>query len=144
MRLAVLILAALLAAPALAGEAKAPEKAQEKAPEPGTSVEMPYLIAPMTVDGRLVAYAYISSKIVASSPSAAIEVRLKLAFIQDAFVRDVNGAPIALASDPTRVDEKAVTVRLLADARRIVGAAKVADLKLIQVQISPMRPNPQG
>ncbi len=28
---------------------------------PGTAVDMPYLIAPMTVDGKLVSYAYVSS-----------------------------------------------------------------------------------
>ncbi|MGH6870821.1 MAG: hypothetical protein ACREHE_04870 [Rhizomicrobium sp.] len=138
MRLPVFLFALLLAVPALGGEAP------EKAPEPGTSVEMPYLIAPMVVDDRLVAYAYISTKIVATSPSAAIAVRLKLAFIQDAFVRDVNAASIADPADPSKVNEKGLMARLLADAKRIAGPAKVAGIKLIQLQISPMRPNPQG
>jgi hypothetical protein len=134
--LAAALLIASLAAPALAGD--------EKAPEPGTGVEMPYLIAPMVVEDRLVAYAYVSSKIVGTSPQAAIDIRLKLAFIQDAFVRDVNAASIGQAADPSKVDEVGLTARLLADARRIVGAGKIAGLKLVQVQISPMRPNPQG
>jgi hypothetical protein len=133
MRIALIVLlAALAAAPATAGEAKAPE--------PGTSVEMPYLIAPVIVDEKLVAYAYVSSKIVASSPQTAIEIRLKTPFIQDAFVRDVNATPIGKASDPATVDTAALVVRLLADARRITGASNVADLKLIQVQITPTRP----
>jgi hypothetical protein len=44
----------------------------------------------MTVDGKLVAYAYISSQIIASSPNNAVDIRLKVSFIQYTFVRDVN------------------------------------------------------
>jgi len=132
-------LAVLVAGPAMAGDS-----AQTKAPEPGTSVEMPYLIAPVVVGETLVAYAYVSSKIIASSPQTAIDIRLATPFIQDAFVRDVNAAPIGKASDPSAVDAQALTARLLADARRIVGASKVVDLRLIQIQMSPLRPNPQG
>ncbi|MEJ0025801.1 MAG: hypothetical protein WDN01_07225 [Rhizomicrobium sp.] len=103
-----------------------PAVAAPKAGDPGTNVEMPFLIAPMTKDGRLLGYSYISSRIVASSQSAALEIRGKIAFIQDAFVRDVNAAPVALAGDPTKVDTGLLAGRLVADARRIVGTAKVA------------------
>jgi hypothetical protein len=132
--------AVLIAGPVMA----AGETVKAKAPEPGTSVEMPYLIAPVVVGATLVAYAYISSKIIASSPQTAIDIRLATPFIQDAFVRDVNATPIGKASDPSTVDSVALTARLLADARRIVGAGKVAGLALIQIQMAPLRPNPQG
>jgi hypothetical protein len=133
------ILAAALSASALAGEA---DKAKE--PEPGTSVEMPYLIAPVVVGDTPVAYAYVSSKIIASSSQTAIDIRLATPFIQDAFVRDVNATAIGKASDPATVDSAALAARLLADARRVVGAQKVAGLKLIQIQMSPLQPGPQG
>ena len=133
MRALAFFLALSLSVPALAGE---------KAPEPGTAVEMPYLIAPVIVEDRLVAYAYVSSKVVGTSPNAAIEVRLRLPFIQDAFVRDVNATPIGTAADRSKVDEAGLRARLLADAQRIVGAGKVGDVRLIQVQLSPMRPAP--
>ena len=77
-----------------------PALAVEKAGDPGTNVEMPFLIAPMSKDGKLLGYAYISSKLVASSQRAALEIRDKIVFIQDAFVRDVNAASIATAADP--------------------------------------------
>ncbi|HEX3674346.1 MAG TPA: hypothetical protein VHU87_08760 [Rhizomicrobium sp.] len=134
MRILAVILTVTLAVPAMAGGAKAPE--------PGTSVEMPYLIAPIIVDDRLVSYAYVSCKIVGVSPQAAIDIRLATPFIQDAFVRDVNAASIGTAADPSVVDQPALAARLLADAKRIAGAAKVSDLKLIQVQIAQMRPSP--
>ena len=125
------------ATPALAGA---------KAGDPGTNVDMPFLIAPMTKDGRLLGYSYISSKLVASSQSAALEIRDKIAFIQDAYVRDVNTAPVALASDPTAVDTVLLGSRMVADARKIVGAAKVTRIvfgdgdKDTGIQFAPLHP----
>jgi hypothetical protein len=92
------------------------------------------------VDGKLQANAYISNKIIATSQANAIDIRAKLAFVQDAFVRDVNARPIGKDSDPGTVDQAALQARLLADARRIVGAAEVADLKIIRIQVTPIRP----
>lgn len=106
---------------------------------PGTSVEMPYLIAPVVVDGSLYANAYISTRIGATSPAATIVVRDKLAFIQDAFVRDVNAAPIGKPGDQTTVDVPALSARLLADTRRIVGPGLVDRLDIIRIQINPLR-----
>jgi hypothetical protein len=102
---------------------------------------MPYLMAPMTGgDGKLTGYAYISSRLTATSDTFALAVRNKLAFIQDAFVRDVNGAGVGKADDMSAVDQPALEARLLADARRVMGAGAVASIALVQVQISPLRP----
>jgi hypothetical protein len=111
---------------------------------PGTSVEMPYLIAPVTIDGKLVSYAYISSRIIASTPSAAIDVRNQTPFIQDAYVRDVNASSVADNSDPPVLDRPALIRRLLADAQRIVGVAKVSEVQIIQIQFSQLRPSPRS
>ena len=111
-----------------------------KSHEPGTSVEMPYLIAPVVVNGTLNSNAYVSSRVIASSPAATIVVRAKLAFIQDAYVRDVNATPIGKADDPTTVDEPALTARLLADAKRVAGANLVSAIEIIRIQIAPLHP----
>ncbi len=127
----------LVAAPALAAE-KASD-ATVKGGDPGTNVEMPYLMAPMNdADGKLTAYAYISTRLTAGSPAAALQVRDKLAFIQDAFVRDVNGAAIAAASDLNTVDIAAVESRLTADARRIIGVPNVKMVTVCTVQVAPL------
>ncbi len=126
------VLAATLAA--------APALADDKPGDPGTNVEMPFLIAPLAVDGRLYGYAYISLKVVTATQRAALEVRDRVAFVQDAYVRDVNARSIGLAADPRNVDKPALIVRLLADTRRIIGAAKIVDVQLTDVQISPIRP----
>ncbi|MGC9954683.1 MAG: hypothetical protein ABSD21_10440 [Rhizomicrobium sp.] len=128
----------LLLAFAAAGQPALAAGAKEGAP--GTNVEMPFLIAPMSKDGKLLGYTYITSKIVASSQSAAIDVREKLAFIQDAFVRDVNGEPIGKADDPTAVDKVVLNDRLVATARRIMGNDDVVSLVFIAVQFAPLHP----
>ncbi|MDE1937571.1 MAG: hypothetical protein KGI68_01000 [Alphaproteobacteria bacterium] len=107
---------------------------------PGTNVEMPFLIAPMSQDGRLLGYSYISSKLVASSQSAAIAIRDKLAFIQDAFVRDVNARPIGQSNDPRTVDRVLLNSRLVADAGRIVGAEKVVNMVFVDIKFAPLHP----
>lgn len=135
MRVVLLVFLALIVAGFT--HALAAPKAAER--EPGTSVEMPYLIAPVVVDGALTANAYVSSRIIAVSPAATIVVRAKLPFIQDAFVRDVNGAPIGEASDPSKVDVPALSARLLADVRRVVGANLVDTVEIIRIQTSPLR-----
>jgi hypothetical protein len=115
--------------------------AGEKAGDPGTNVEMPFLIAPMCVDGKLTGYAYISSKVVTGSRDASLEVRNKIPFIQDAFVRDVNASPIAKTTDPKTVDNVALIARMTADVKRIVGAAKISSVVIIQVQITELHPS---
>ena len=99
---------------------------------------MPYLIAPMVVDDKLYAYAYVSSLIISPSPSAAVEIRNQTPFIQDAYVRDVNATPIGKASDPQTVDADALAARMLADARRIVGMDKAIGVRIVQVQMRPV------
>jgi hypothetical protein len=131
---ALLLLA--LAVPAFAADDAGPAKGK-----PGTNVEMPYLMAPMMDgDGKLSGYAYISTLLTATNDTNALAVRNKLAFVQDAFVRDVNGASIAKAGDPATVDQAGLLARLLADARRVMGTGKVASIGIVQVQIAPLHP----
>jgi hypothetical protein len=120
--------------------ARAGEPAKADAPKPGTSVEMPILVAPLSVDGKLMAYAYISSTIVATSSAAAIAIRSKTPFIQDAFIRDVNGQPIGRKDAPGKLDPDGLKARFLADVRRVMGAGKAADLVFTQIQMTPFQP----
>jgi hypothetical protein len=132
--LAGLLATSVLAAPAFAA---APKPSQ---PEPGTSVEMPYLIAPLTIGDTLIAYAYVSSKIISSSQATAIDVRDKIPFIQDAFVRDVNGLQIGRGGNPPTIDSAVLKQRLFADVKKVMGSGKVAGIEIIQVQVTPLRP----
>jgi hypothetical protein len=126
--------ALLLATPALAADLV-------KGGPPGTNVDMPFLMAPMTGnDGKLSGYAYLSPRLTADSAASALEVRNKLAFIQDAFIRDINGRPVTQANDPGSVDLAGVELRLANDARRVIGAASVKMVTICTVQISDLHP----
>ena len=135
-------------APAFAAEEKA-EKAEHgekgekdaKGGKPGTNIDMPYLMAPMTgPDGKLSGYAYISSRLTATSDTIGLSVRERIAFIQDVFVRDVNARSVAKSDDPQSVDQHALEARLLADAKKVMGPGKVVSIALVQVQIAPLHP----
>lgn len=138
MRIAALLFASALLLPAASFAAEGQKSG--KTPEPGTHVTMPFLIAPVVENGKLIGYSYINSILVASTPSASVEIREKLAFIQDAFVRDVNTKPVGRDADPRTVDTAALEKRLVADARRIVGARKVVSMTFKEIQFSPIRP----
>lgn len=140
MRLIALITGVLLFAGVQTATAAEAKKADAAA---GTSVEMPYLIAPLSDGNALLAYAYVSCSIIGASQAAALEIRGKVPFIQDAFVRDVNASTIGKPDDPMAVDNATLEPRMLALARKVMGPGKVVDLKLIQVQIVPLRPGSQ-
>ncbi len=143
--LAALLMLAL-SAPAWAAEEKHEGKAEAKDGKaeggaPGTNVDMPYLMAPMTgADGKLTGYAYISTRLTAGTSAATLQIRDKIAFIQDVFVRDVNGAGIAKADDPATVDREHLQARLLADAKKVMGPGKVTGISIVQLQIAPLHP----
>jgi hypothetical protein len=137
MRVIALITGLLLLASTHASVAEDAKKPNAKL---GTSVEMPYLIAPLSSAEGLLAYAYVSCKIVGASQAAAIEIQAKVPFIQDAFVRDVNASSIGKPDDPIAVDRATLGPRLLALAKKVMGPGKVTDLKLMEVQIRPLRP----
>ena len=124
----------LAAGPALAAEPAA-------GGAPGTNIEMPFLMAPMNgADGNLAGYAYIQCRVTTNNDSSANDVRDKVAFIQDAFVRDINGAPVSKPNDVTQVNMPGLQARLLADARRIIGPGKITAVTILQVQIAPLHP----
>ena len=146
MRKTALLAFLAMAVPAMAAEYGAPAKgdpshAPQKGGRPGTNVDMPYLMAPLTnADGKLIGYAYISSRLTASSEGVVTDVREKLPFIQDLLVRNVNNLTVSTPDDPEKVDIAGVEARLLADARKVMGAGKVKQIIVCTVQIAELRP----
>jgi hypothetical protein len=150
---AILALMAVLALPAVAAEeggghgAKAEggheskKEGEAKKGKPGTNVDMPYLMAPMTdAEGKLSGYAYISTQLTATSEGMGTQVRDKLPFIQDAMVRDVNGTGVTTADDLEKIDVPGVEKRLLADAVKVMGAGKIKTITICTVNIAPLHP----
>jgi hypothetical protein len=120
------------------GEKKGDEAKKGK---PGTNVDMPNMMAPLTNnDGKLIGYAYLSARLTTSSEGITTAVREKLPFIQDAILRNVNADSISVPDDPEKVDLTGVEKRLLAEATKVMGAGKVKQIMLCTVQVSPLRP----
>jgi len=69
-----------------------------------------------------------------------VQVRDKLPFIQDAFVRDVNARGIATAADPEAVDVAGLEARLMADAVRVMGPGKIRMITVCTVNIAELHP----
>ena len=102
---------------------------------------MPFLMAPMTnAEGKLTGYAYISSRLTATTDGGGTDVREKLPFIQDLMVRDVNGTAVATADDPEKVDIAATEKRLLAAAVKVMGPGKVKLITICTVNVAPLHP----
>jgi hypothetical protein len=132
------LMTAALALPVTAAEEK---KDTTKGGKPGTNVDMPFLMAPLTdADGKLTGYAYIATRLTALTDVFALAVRDKVPFIQDAMVRDVNGASVATPADPDQVDIPGLEARLLADARKVMGAGKVKLITVCTVQVAELHP----
>lgn len=139
MRKALFFLLMALALPAHAADDTAADA--QKGGKPGTNVEMPFLMAPLiNADGKLVGYAYLSTRLTATSDTYALAVRDKLPFIQDAMVRDVNAEAVAGPDDPEKVDIAEIERRLLADAVKVMGVGKVRLMTVCTVQIAELRP----
>jgi hypothetical protein len=142
-RAAILALLALVTLPALAAEEKKEggKEGGAKGGKAGTNVDMPFLMAPLTdADGKLTGYAYISTRLTAASEATTLIVREKIPYIQDAMVRDVNGADVTAAEDREQVDIPKLEGRLLGDAKKIMGAGKVKQITVCTVQIAELHP----
>jgi hypothetical protein len=121
------------------GEGK--KEGEAKKGNPGTNVDMPYLMAPLTdADGKLTGYAYISSRLTAAKEGGGTDVREKLPFIQDLIVRDVNMTSVTTAEDPDKVDITGTEKRLLAAVTKVMGPGKVKQITICTVNVSPLRP----
>lgn len=133
---ALLFLAALLILPARAAEESA-AKGAKKGGAPGTNVDLPYLMAPLLDDnGKLLGYAYITSRLTVATESDKLTVTEKMPFLQDARVRDVNANPVFTPGDHQKIDVAGVEARMLANARKIVGASRVKVITICTVQIA--------
>jgi hypothetical protein len=102
-------------------------------------VTMPTILAPMVADSRLENYAYITIVLKPATPAGVLTIREKVPFLQDAFLRELNGAPIVKADDPKLVDEEALKPRLLARVNQVLPAGTVAELKFEPIVVAPVQ-----
>jgi len=138
--LALVFATGLVGAAFAAGPAK-DEDAKGKAADQGpVNVQLPPVLAPMIVNGRLTGYAFITIALTPASRDKVLAIRAKVPFLQDAFLRELNGATIVKADDPTAVDVEAARARLFARTKTILAPGTVTSLKFEQVVMTPVKP----
>lgn len=102
-------------------------------------VTMPTILAPMVVNSQLENYAYITIVLKPAAPAGVLTICEKVPFLQDAFLRELNGAPIVKADDPKSVDEAALKPRLIARVNQILPPGTVAELKFEPIVVAPVQ-----
>jgi len=93
-----------------------------------SGIDMPALMAPVTVNGELRYYVYLAIRLELSSDSQKDLVLERIPYIQDAFLREVHRASIA-AGDPDTVDAHGLTERFLAICEKLVGPGVIKGIE---------------
>lgn len=93
-----------------------------------TTVELPMLVAPVTVNGRLYHYAYMRVLLKAKDTATVRVARDKVPYIMDAMLREVHRESIALNGEPGEIDGNGLKERLLASANAAIGAGAFVSL----------------
>ena len=94
-----------------------------------SGIDMPSLMAPVTVDGELKYYVYLAIRLILSSDSQKDLVLERIPYLQDAFLRETHRASIALGTDAETVDGRALTERLIAVAAKVLGPGVVIGIE---------------
>jgi flagellar basal body-associated protein FliL len=126
-------LAFACAGPAWASAEAKTEKAGEskgEKPPADPSVGMPMLVAPVMVNGQMARYVYLGVTLILVDEANKRMMLDKIPYLQDAFLREVHGATIALGEDPEVLDEEGLQRRLLAACAKIVGPDIVKKIEL--------------
>ena len=106
--------------------------------QPGApSIDMPILVAPVTVDGELHRYVYLSIALKLTDVSKRSMMLERVPYLQDAFLREVHGPSIAHDNDPSIVDEVALKSRLMRVGESIVGAGVIKEIEFRKTPNSP-------
>jgi flagellar basal body-associated protein FliL len=97
------------------------------------TIDMPPLIAPMIVNGELHHYVHFSVSLKLTDDNHKTLVLEKVPYLQDAFLREVHRASIALDNNPDIVDEKGLIARLVALSAKVLGPDVVKDVEFKSV-----------
>ncbi|CAN5250296.1 hypothetical protein BH11PSE2_BH11PSE2_04140 [soil metagenome] len=117
-------MAALLAAPALAGEE--PKKKDEN----GQAVTISAVALPIVLDGKVVNYVFVTVRIELSAGANITKLRDKEPYFRDALVRAGHRTPFTLASDLTKIDEAKLKAAMLREAQAIAGPGAIRSVVL--------------
>jgi hypothetical protein len=99
-----------------------------------SGIDMPALMAPVVVKGELHYYVYLAIRLELSSDGQKDLVLERIPYIQDAFLREVHGASIAVGDDAETVDGHGLQQRFLAVAEKVLGPGVVIGIEFRNIQ----------
>jgi hypothetical protein len=111
--------------------------ASEEPPRSDPTLLMSPAPLPVTRDGRLVNYIFVTLRIVCRRDTDMVKVRPKEPFFRDALIRAAARSSLAQA-DGVHVDQAKLKAAVLRDAPAIVGPGVVIDVRLMKEQ--PQKP----
>ncbi len=130
-----------------ASEEHAPEAGVDAGPLAGGDpllVMMPTLVAPIAVKGRVRNYVYLNVQVFGETATDAEKLRLRIPYIQDAFIREVHRESITVGENPEQIDGTALLKRLEARAREAAGGAAVKSVTFTDfADQPPPEPEPE-
>lgn len=100
-------------------------------------VEIPTIIAPVLCNDRLSAHLYIYIAALTADASQAQEVKMRLPYIQDALVRDVNDNTLTIADPKADPDTKTMLARFKSVINQAVGKPLVTDIQVGRIDTAP-------
>lgn len=95
---------------------------------PEASSAMPMLLVPSYVDGRKSHYIFVSYRLVLETQLQVDRVNQKVAWLHDAFMRDVFKSHPTLKDDPHKVDREYLVRRFKEISAKVLGDDIVIDL----------------
>jgi len=94
-----------------------------------SGIDMPSLMAPVTVNGELRYYVYLAIRLDLSGDGQKDLVLERIPYIQDAFLREVHHTSVALGTDAETVDAHALSERLAGVAAKVLGPGVVTGIE---------------
>ena len=109
---------------AIAGPVRASEKAAPATPS-GQYVALAPVALPIVVEGQLITYVFVSTRLQLTASADAAKLRAKEPFFRDALVRAAHTTPFTNPNDYTVVDVARLQAVLLREATVIAGGKGV-------------------
>lgn len=119
------LIAAFIATPALAVEGAATIKIDP-------SIPLAPVAVPITENGKLVNYVFLSIKIMLSPKADLLRLVGQEPYYRDALVRAAHRQNLGVAGDPNRVDEALVKAVLKREAASFMDARMIASIQIVR------------
>lgn len=98
-------------------------------------IDMPIIVAPIVVDGRLVNYAFVSLRLDIADGRDPWKVREKTTYLRDAMIRAAHSEPLNDPDNPSQINREKAARVWMAAANRVLGDEAVREVRISNADI---------